>query len=408
MKASIISIFVRLFSIGTKFLLLIYLAKILTIEDYGQFQLILYITLIGIYLFGMEYYNISNREYVKNSNIIYEHISFIITILPIMIIILYLISSIVFKVSILSFFFLSTVVFIAFFEYVSQEVFRYLIISQNITKANVLLFLKSFILILFIIIYNQFYKVISLNILITLFLFSNFIIFLISIKWLFKNIAKGISLNLSLLNIGKIKDIFVSIYPFIFSTLILKGVEFGDKLILNHYFGSSIIGIYGLLYSIASILTVLVVSGFYLIFLPKLIKIRHDNIIQFKGMFIQFALYTICATIIGAIILYFGQNLIYNIIGKTIYFQYSEQLLFLIISFTFLNLSLIANMLIYIEKLDKYNLNISIIVFITYILLNLYLIPLYSINGAIISLVSANVLNFILKFVKSKQIWNNL
>ena len=53
---------------GSKFLLIIGLSKVLTIEDYGVFSLIVTSLTFLVFFLGIDFYNFSHREIIDNND----------------------------------------------------------------------------------------------------------------------------------------------------------------------------------------------------------------------------------------------------------------------------------------------------------------------------------------------------
>mgnify|MGYP003114714731 FL=1 len=183
MKNSLESLFTRGISIASKFLLLGYLAKNLSLNDYGSFQLISYFVLISTTIFGLEYYNITNRniaQATEKKQIYNEHFSFFFTIAPLVLIAQVLLFLIVFPNELITSVNVVLVLVIGLCDYFSQEVYRYLMINKSFRKGNIQLIYKSLLFVVLIVIYKVFFGALTFEIVLWIMLVSYILLFIIA------------------------------------------------------------------------------------------------------------------------------------------------------------------------------------------------------------------------------------
>lgn len=411
MKKSIESILTRAISIILKFLLLTFLAKTLTLSDYGFYQLVAYFIVISISIYGFEFYMHSNREVAKGNNIndiINNHLSFFFTLLPITIILQIVAIYFLIPREILTIQVVLILLFSNFCDYFNQEVYRYLVIFQRIRKANTMLVAKSSFFIFILITYYLFNKKLDLTETLVIMVMSYGFLLSITSLYFFRNIILLKDIKITLLPFAKIKGIFRQLQPFIFMMMFAKGLDFFDKFAIEHYYGAKAVGIYSFLFSIAYLIYVFVVTGFYMIYLPEFIALNEQRNAQLKEKLLKFSLLIIFTSIIMSVGIILLIDVLLHIIGKTDIIQNIKILYILLGAFFFLNISLIPGIVLYIKGKDKSLMYISGVIFTANVLLNLIFLNLYSIEGAAIALLITYVLNFLLVSYKANIEWEKM
>jgi len=408
MKKSVESIFTRAISILSKFFLITFLIKVLSLEEYGTFQLITYIMLISIYIYGLEFYMYSNREVAKDINsyqTINKHINFFITLFPLTFFMQLLFFYLFLPHNIWSLQIVLFLFIINLSEYFSQEVYRYLIALKEIRKANFLLITKSLLFLMFISIYLKLTNQLTLIWIIYLMLASYIVIFILSLYFFIQKILKRKRVILKTLSVEEIKKIFKLLSPFIILMVFMKGLEFSDKFLINYFHGLEAVGIYSFLFSIAMLIHIFVVSGFYIIYLPSLIQKYENKNKLFHVEFYKLSISIGIFTIILSISIVFTIHPLLELLEKTEIYEHIDTLYLLLIALIFLNFSLLPNLLLYITHQEKSLMVISGMTFIINIFFNLILLQVMEIKGAAIALIITYMINLIFKSYKGIQVW---
>ncbi len=411
MRNSIESIFTRGISILSKFLLLGYLAKILTLEDYGSFQLMSYFIMISTTIFGLEYYNISNRDIVKaekKDEIYKDHLKFFYTLSPVVFTIQILVFLSLFPSELISIGNIFLILTIGILDYLSQEVYRYLMINKQYRKGNVQLIYKSLFFIVLIAIYRFFFIAIDFKVLLNILLFSYLILFLFVYKVFSKHLYQFSFQDFQMLPFGKLKKTLSALSPFLLLIFFIKGIEFVDKFLIGKQLGLAETGIYSFLFSMASVLGVFVISGFYIIYLPQLIESFKSSRMKFKKVFLKFSLLTLGSSIVMAILVVLVSPYVFSLIEKEVMLQHMDLLYLLIIGFVLHNASLIPHVFLYVCHDEK---KISLIMgcaFAVNLSLNLILISDFGINGAGYSFVVTYMVIVVFKSIRAMIKWRKL
>lgn len=411
MKNSVESLITRGISIASKFLLLGYLAKELTLDDYGSFQLISYFVLISTTVFGLEFYNVTNREIAQSDNkknIYNRHLSFFISVAPVVIILQILLFLAIFPKQLITPVNVVLVMIIGICDYVSQEVYRYLMINKSFRKGNVQLIYKSILFIILIIAYSVFFEVLTFEVVLWIMLLSYVLLFIFAYRSFVKTLHSFNVDHLKRLPLKKLKECFRVVWPFVVLILFLKGIEFSDKFIIGKILGLEATGIYSFLFSVASVIHVFIVSGFYIIYLPQLIQSFKKDRNLFKKELWIFSLLTTISSILLVVIIPLICPFIFEIIEKEAFLAQEDLLYILLLGFLFNNLSLIPNLFLYISHDEKAVTLIMALSFLLNLALNLLLIPKFGILGAAYSFMVTYLSVLLLKILRAQFKWSKI
>jgi len=410
-KKSIESIFSRSISIICRFITLTFLVKVLPLSDYGMYQLVCYFMMISVYIYGIEYYMYGNREVAKgnqNTLNINAHVNFFITLLPVTFTLQIIGLFFLLPHDILSFKVVFFVIVINFCEYFNQEIYRYLIMVQRITKANQLLIAKSLIFLALIFAYYFFIDDLDFDSVMLMMFGSYLFLFLISTNYFLKYIIKRKEIKIKILKRKKITKIFKYLLPFIGLMIFSKGLEFFDKFAIEYYYDSEMVGIYSFLFSIAFLTYVFVTSGFYLVYLPQLINMHEHGDESIKKKMIEYGKLVIGSSIILVLGTVMTIEILLNLIDKSELIENINLLYILLAAFFLLNIATIPNIILYVVKRDKDLMIISALTFAFNIVLNFLLLKEYNIYGAAIALLLSYLINLIATSYKANLSWKKL
>lgn len=407
MRNSIESLIARGLSILSKFLLIGLLVKELSLYEYGNFQLISYFVLLSTTIFGLEYYNVSNRELVLTSDkfkIYNTHISFFLSLLGVIIII-----------QIISFYFILPkqltslsnfliILIICLCDYISQEIYRYLMISKKFREANIQLIYKSFFFFFFLIIHLYIHKTIDFKNVLFLMLFSYLLLLILSLITFNKELCTQ-KIRIDILSLKKIKIVFSRLSPFIILIFFVKGIEFSDKFIVAKILGAEDLGVYAFLYTMGSVLNIFIVSGFYLIYLPELINKYKTDKKAFVNVLVKFSKLNIGFSLFLFLGIFLTKSVVFVLIDKSEFLNYPNLLLYILVGFVFNNISLIPHVYLYVSNNEKSIMHITGLAFILNLFLTFYFIDIYGIIGAAFSFVCTYIFILISKSIVGYVLW---
>ena len=164
-------------------------------------------------------------------------------------------------------------------------------------------------------------------------------------------------------------------------------------------------GIYSFLLSVASVVHIFIVSGFYIIYLPQLIQTFKSDRNLFKKELLKFSMLTTIFSSLLVIIIPLICPFIFELIEKEAFLSQMNLLYILLLGFLFNNLSLIPHLFLYINHDEKAITVIMAISFLFNLALNLLLIPKFGILGAGYSFMATYLIVLLLKLLRAQFRW---
>ena len=133
----------RIAPVFLKFLVIILFAEVLSLADYGFFNLIVTSITIGIYLLGVDFYYFSNREIIthksKAQSLIISSLIVYVTIY----VIFYIVSTFISPFDLAERGLLNTLILLIISEHFNQECYRILICLKKVYPANLIFFFRT-------------------------------------------------------------------------------------------------------------------------------------------------------------------------------------------------------------------------------------------------------------------------
>jgi O-antigen/teichoic acid export membrane protein len=408
LKDSIESIITRGISILSKFLLIGFLVKELSLSDYGNFQLISYFILFSTTVFGLEYYNLSNRNVAFSTEkykIYNFHFNFFLTTLGVILVLQVVSFYVILPSHLLSIYNFIIIFFISLCDYLSQEIYRYLMINKKFRKANIQLIYKSFFFLIFVVAYKYMFNEIDFTSVLLLMLFSYILLLFLAILTFKKVLFYGNKLSVERLSLNKIKKTVIKLIPFITLILFVKGIEFSDKFIIGKILGSKEVGIYSFLYTMGSVMNIFIVSGFYLIYLPELIIEFKKDKAGFKRILLKFSKLNIAFSILIFITIKATETIVFSLIGKHEFFAFTDLLSLILGGFFLYNISLIPHLFLYVSNNEKSIMIVTGIALIINVILTFCYVKVLGVKGVAYSFICTYAFMFISKSIISFKIW---
>ncbi len=383
---SMINMGLRAITLVSKFLLILFMGKYMSIVDIGTYGLFTVTCTLLLNLVGFNFYSYNTRELInshkKNHAVmlrdqaVFHLIAYAFT-LPLI--------PLIFNLGILDWSLLGWLYVILILEHMCQEIERVLITFSRPITANVVLFIRSASWV-YAIIATYLYSNSSMSLGLiwqywmigatTAILFG--IYQLKFIKW--KNII-GTPINFRWILEG------VKSASFLFSaTMLYQAMLFIDRSVLQYFHSEHAVGIYTFFWSISNAIGTFVYAGVISILHPKIILTFNKNQRQFikliKQMFWQSTglfviVFTILWFLLDHVLLYTGKEELIN--NKYIFFLLSIGGLIALMSNA-------VHYIIYCKKLDKQIMLATAFALTVDILANLALVPTYSIVGTAISI----------------------
>ena len=390
MKTKTINLVLRGITLGSKFLLSIYLVKFLSLEANGEYGIFVATISMLTYVLGLDFYSFSNREILQEnsseSGKKIKHQFFLFTIVYLIILpLLYMLGLFDFIGEKYVFLFY----LILIFDHISIELYRLLVVFSKPIQANMNLFLRTGIWILVLIFawHNDFEELKNIKSVFNFWMIGSFLSVIysifslsttgISIPWREKIETKWILAGLKIAT------------PFFIATLSYKTIQFADRYMVEFYLGTKQTGVYYFFSNISMLIETFVQTTVVMIYSPQLIaSLKKDKPFQiniFKTFSKEIVIYSVLAVVSVCAIIY---PLLY-IVEKTELFL-SISVFFVMVTTRFIfNISLIYHFKLYVAKKDRVIMTSTLVAVLFNISLNYILIPFYGlIGGALATLIS--------------------
>ncbi len=402
---------IRILSVLPKLFLTFYLLKKWDLAEIGRYNLLNTNILILTLIVGLDFYNYSNRELVKNKStnrgtilirqIVLYIIAYFLLIPPLYYFVLkyYLADNII-----ISFF------IILICEHLSQEIYRILNVLEFQIFASILLALRNGLWICLLFIYVSFTNDSPLTIEILLKFWSggSTVCLIISVFILIKKIniiLPSFRIYDSLIFYRKALKI-TSIYFFI--TVIYKFLEYSGRYIIAYYFDPKILGVYSVFYQVSGLMSLLFDSTIITFLYPKLIKYFNDA--EMNNINITVTNNVVNMLLLGffeIIVCYSFRRNIYSFFNKPELENFDMLLILILTSNLVYSLSYIYHYALYAMQDDK---GIFKTVFFSFLInfSSFLLIPLIGIYSVAIGSLFSYIALLFFKYYRYKKTFSNL
>lgn len=364
------------------FILLPLLTLNFSVGEYGVYVLTesLWQILWAIFLFGFEsgvvrwYLEIEDDS--KKKRFLFTVSSFLVVFNFVLILAIYLfstsLSNLLFEsISYSKFVLLAS--FIAFVEAFSFIIFLMLRIEEKAKAYSILAVISTFVSLILQIYFLQYSQIKLEGVFISKFIAPAFII-LILLPYFIKHLKIGFEKRL-------LSELLKYSFPIMIASLVITLLNQIDKYILGYFTTLKDVGIYGLAYNISGLINFLVISPFALAFtVISWKKLKDENA---KRFFTKTITYLFLAVIfISMIISLFTPHLIKVFALKTDYWSASLYVPWVILAMPFYGIHFVGVFSFYVTKKTKYVFFSYIIALLTNVVLNILIIPSFTIYGA--------------------------
>jgi len=352
---------------------------------FGEYSLVATSILLLVFVLGLDFYSYANREVLQpgtnTQKIIFNQFSLYILLYVLMLPLVYLI----FKMEKFNpeYFLLFYLVLIT--EHLNFEFYRLLFVFKKALAANINLFLRNGLWVLFAT--WEMYRTGSIRLYdVLLYWFvGNLLALLFSLGISFSKRKKMAVSNFRWDKKWIQNGLVVSI-PYILATISYKTIEFSDRYMIDYFMDKKAVGVYAFFANMANVLNIvlftLVISVLYPLLVEAIMQKKNHT---FQNIYKKFKkeiyIYSGAMTLVLSIAL----PLLLMLLDKT---QYLKQfyVFFLLIAGNFaLNISFLYHYIIYAHKQDKSILIATFSGAVLNVLLNLILIPMLGISGAAIA-----------------------
>ncbi|MGC3791370.1 oligosaccharide flippase family protein [Priestia aryabhattai] len=400
LKLSSINLLLRIITLGSKFLLIMGMTRLLAPAEVGVYGVLSTTIGLSIYIVGMDFYVFNTREILSSKSENKEffirdqflfHIFSYVIFLPILII-LFILNIIPVKYA-----FIFYVLLVL--EHLSQEFNRVFITLSKPIVANVTLFFRSgawayAAMILFFISdeTHNLWTVLIGWVSGVLFSVLLSIYYLKDLNW---HIVKSKKIDWKWVKRGVVVS-----FPLFVGNIALKLAEYLDRYFITFYKGKALVGAYTFYGSLSNLLVIFAQTGVIMILGPKVIRNFQSG--DYKTYKIQMKKMTsgvIISTIFISLALAIGIIPITKLIGKPIYAENLSAYWTLIGAYAFSVLALLPHQTLYVRFKDKAIIVSSLISLGVSLLLNILLVPKFGLIGGATSTFGAFFMLFILKLI---------
>ena len=391
-------------TLGSKFLLSIYIVKVLGLETNGEYGIFLTTVTFLTYILGLDFYSYSTRDIlqgekkdysskVQNQFLLFGAI--------------YIIALPVFSL-IWCFDFINSKYILLFYvllilEHISTELYRLLVVFSKPVLANWNLFLRSGIWIVcllacWLLNYEQFKNLESILWFWMFGSFASIIISLIAVSRLGMNLFAPVKVEKKWIK----KGVVVAL-PFFVGTISYKIIQFSDRYMVDYFLGTFDAGIYIFFANISMLIETFVQTTVLMIYSPKLIKSFSDGRESFNKVYKKFSkeliLYTLVA-VFGVLCLIYPLLIF---VEKNELLQHLDVFVIMVITRLIFNISLLYHFYLYVTKNDKIIMNSTLLAVVLNIVLNVILIPILGMNGSAFATLIGFLVILLLKFRFAKK-----
>jgi len=401
-KYNIGGVLLRLISIGGKFLLLMFIAKYMTLEDLGVYGLFVSTSSLAMFVLGFEFHGYATRELIKHdtltrSQVIWNQGRFhgvaYLLVMPLFISIFWL--------NVLPWNLVVWFYIILVGTHITQELSRILIaIYRPLSAYMIIAGTNSF----------WVFPVVLLMVIEPNFRTLDFILGTWAIAG-FLSSAVGVFYikKLGLLEFKEVSTDWLWVikglkicWVFLVISLCYKIIELSDRYFIQFFLGEGFVGVYTFFGSIARVLQDIVSIGILTTIFPLLITCYHNRDVENWRLRIkQMTRDVTIATVLLFPLFIIGIYILLPILGKEQFTKELTTYIILLVSSVILNLSLIPHYILYATRADFPLLYATLSGAILNIILNSILIPLYGIMGAAIATSLSFAFMAILKIVYS-------
>ncbi|WP_337049724.1 hypothetical protein [Serratia fonticola] len=409
----IASIILRGGTLASKFVLIVFLARYLSLDELGIYALVVASVSYCLYLLGMDFYTFSSRDILSDKKIHWkEKIKDQFSFYAIIYIVTISIAAYIYLLKIIPDEIVIFGVAVLIADHFSQELMRIMVIMGKPNEANIQLFIRtgggSFFAIGFMWLANIY----SLSVVFTFWLLGDILAILFSIFVLRRE------------NIGDIKTYKINwlwilnglkiCTPLLISTLANRGVYTVDRYFVSHYSGVEMVGIYSYYSSFSGALLAFVDAGVIIYFYPKLISaFNNKERVEYRRIVRAFykAIALVCLAVSIGLLAFIPTLTKY--VGKNQFLDSIPLFYLLLLSMVIYCFSLVCHYELYAMRKDKQLIASAVISFVVAIICMPILGYFYGgygvAGGQLIAITVLSVVKFVfLKAGKRRVIENDI
>jgi O-antigen/teichoic acid export membrane protein len=392
MRAAVFSIGLRGVSLGSKFVLMLVMARFLSPGEMGAYGLITGTVGIAIYVLGLDFYVFSTRELLAREagergsllrdQAVFHLVSYVV-VLPALLV--------VFAAGFVPWRYLGWLYLVLVAEHVAQESYRLLIVVGKPVLANLAFFLRAG---------AWAYPVLALFVLAvgarhvetvlaawTLGAGSSAVLGVVALMRAF-----GDGAGRAAVDWRWIRRTAVGSLPFFLSTLALRGVEYSDRFFLQRSAGEQAVGVYTFFFSLAYTVSTLVQAGVVQVLYPRVVaSFQRGQVAEYRALLKRMAVGSIAVAVGGALAIALVVRLILLLVNRPIYAEHLATLWLLLGGVLVNSMATLPSWALYVRHRDRQILGANLCGLLVSICSNAILVPRYGVYGAAFTTIIANV-----------------
>nr|WP_306470438.1 hypothetical protein [Pseudomonas sp. efr-133-TYG-103a] len=348
----LLSVALRSLTLGCKFVLVFFLARLLNPEDLGLYGLMVVTVSYALYVLGFDFYTYTTRELLKYDRSRWgEFLKSQVALTAVLYALAMPGLSILFYQDLLPWALLSWFFALLVLEHLNQELSRLLVAVSEQLTVSVMLFVRSgawAILVTALMYYDEDYRTLPV----------------VLGAWLIGGgVAMVIALHkLSRLNIGGWRadvdwrwiatGLKVAV-PLVIATLALRGISTVDRYWFEHTAGLRYLGAYVLFGGLSAALISFLDAGVFSFIYPNLIKLHHEKKVnEFNDELKKLMIHTVFVSLAFSIIAFLAIDPMLEWLGKDVYIQQRDLFPWILAGTVLSGLSMIPHYGLYAKGID--------------------------------------------------------
>ena len=408
LSARVINFLLRGITLGCKFLLVFFLAKLLEPTDLGLYGLLVATTTYCLYVIGFEFYTYSMRELIassKNSHagILLNKLAFYaaayVIFMPLLMVIFW---TETLPWSLLVWFYVLLVL-----EHANQELNRILVALSLQIKASIVLFVRSGFWVLFIIpLMWSMPWLREIKFVLAAWCISGMLSVALAIKWIFREISFT---NLLPINFNWIKKGFLVSLPMLVAAIGLQGLFVFDRHIVEWIAGLETLGAYVLFAGIGAAMISFLDAGVLVFFYPQVVKAaRSKNLNDFREMIKKITINVVLSMLILSVVAYGVSVVVVSWLEKSIYAENFYLIKWIIVAMFIFGMNHIPHLGLYAQGRDRPIVLSHLTALISFIIIAVFLNSYLGIVAVPLAMCSAFTLMAVWKVLAYKKMMREL
>jgi len=391
----VVNFLLRVISVFAKFLLIIYISKVLSLEILGVYNIISVTVAWAVFVLGFEFYSFSLRQiageteekvalFIFNQSV-FHFVGFCVLILSSPLFVYFGFIPVNYILYFLG---------ITLFDQLSQECYRICVALNRSQFANVIYLIKSGLWVYPLLLWPAFQKTIYIELILQFWLGANVLALIMGLyKFRQLNILswKGLPLKLDWLYQG-IKTSF----PFLIISIAQLVIDFSDRYLIDYYLGKSDVGIYSFFYGIVNVPINLITNVLVAQYYSKILNNYKFETVQSERTKVNMAF--LKQNLLFGLIMSAGCLIcihpLLNFVGKQELIGHLPLFYLMLAQVLLFSIQIVVQTVLYAKHQDRLLLYSAIGGSVTNVGLNIFLIPWFGVYGATTSTLLA--MSFIL------------